>query len=318
MSELIDEVVKFPNGIEVLTGNKIEAPAPPPPPAPEPEPAPTPEPEPVVVVPEPAPTPVPMPELEFAKQLFQQPELVAEIQTVLNTDYNSMSAKDLFRLQWLEENKNISGVSTADFDAYFEKRFYNFDPTADRLGLEIDEYLELMRKAESAKSQFNTRKAETAAKVEKLREVEQAPKQPETLSPEEQAKLAEAFRKGIEQTKLGYDFVPSEVAQVLDPNLPEQYKAKFVQENLSKELLGLERFVGKDGNFDVPSILDAMFKLDNLEALIQKTLEHGKSLGRAEGLKDVSARLDSPLPPGSGANTEGFVTLPNGMKVKPI
>jgi hypothetical protein len=313
---LVEEKVEIAPGFFALTGKMVEAPAP------EPQPEPVAEtPAPVVETPTPAPAPVveaPAPELEFAKKLFEDPTLALDFATTLKTDYDTMPAKDLYKLKWLEDNKNIPGITPEAFDKVFEKKYYNFDPSAPQFGLEFDEYIELMREAESAKTQFNTRKAEIAQTVQKLKESEPVAQAPAELTPQEKAELANAFRRDLSAANLSYDFVPAELAQVLDPNAPTQFLARFEQENVNKPFLGLERYLDEKGErFNIAAIAEAEFKLQSMKDIVTKALEHGKSLGRAEAMKDVTGRLNAPIPNGNaGSGGAKTITTPSGITIQ--
>jgi hypothetical protein len=298
-------------------------PAPEPEPAPDPEPAPAPEPiknEDPQPNPEPAPNPLEGVDIEFVRAMAEDPAKAYAALREINTDYDNMPAEDLYKMGWIKQN-GYEGADPKALEKAFEEHLKydleGFDPSKPDLGLEPRQQLAFQRTVVSMRSEAKQNQAQVQASFEALKgQQRQDSAQSQQPSPDELAKEAEIYQKQIAGLKVSYQGLPQEFVATLDPNLPQQFQAKIVEDLSGKPLFGLERFIEKDGTFNLQAIAQSTFLEQNLSTVVDKAIEYGRSQGRAEMAKEFDGKLNpAPVMQGASAGAGEFITLRNGTKV---
>ncbi len=316
---LVPEFVELRGGLRVPTGNMIAAMEPEPTPDSEPTPAPDPikneDPQ-----PEPATNPLEGVDIEFVRAIASDPAKAYEVLKEINTDYDNMPAEDLYKMGWIKAN-GYEGADQKALEKAFEEHLRydleGFDPSKPDLGLEPRQQLAFQRTVVSMRSEAKQHQAQVQANFEALKgQQRQDATQSQQQSADELAKEAEIYQKQIAGLKLSYQGLPQEFAATLDPNLPQQFQAKIVGDLSGKPLFGLERFIEKDGTFNLQAIAQSTFLEQNLPTVVEKAIEYGRSQGRAEMAKEFDGKLN-PAPVNQGASTGAgdFITLKNGSKI---
>ena len=312
--EQIPEVIELAGGLRVPTGNMIDAPTPEPIVAPEPIYAPEPEPL------EPAYDPFEGIDLGFIRQISSDPIMAAEAFAEITRDYDNADPMDLYRLGWIAEN-TIDGAPQSlieqAFQEHLDNDLYSLDPEAENYGLTPSKALAFMRTVENTRSAVKERQEQTRQTVEAMRGLDA---QSEGFQPtaEQEAQRVESYRKELSAIDLGYNGLPQEIAASLDPKTAQEFKAKVLGSVESSPFLGLEEYFHEnDGGLNVNKIVQDRFVVANHKEWIQKALEQGRSLGRAEMAKEYEGKLNPPAAytPGNSGGNPNVARLPDGTVV---
>jgi hypothetical protein len=174
-----------------------------------------------------------------------------------------------------------------------------------------------MRTVETTRSAAKERQEQARQSVEAIKGLDAQPASNQPTA-EQEAQRVEAYRKELQAIELGYAGLPQEIAASLDPKTAQDFKAKVLGSVESSPFLGLEEYFHEnDGGLNVGKIIQDRFVVANHKEWINKALEQGRSLGRAEMAKEYEGKLNPPAAytPGNSGGNPNVATLPDGTKV---